>query len=110
LSKHGLEWIHSPCPLAQPLDDGTAITLERDVRDAESSLGQDGRAWRRLIGPFAERWSDLSSEVLRPVHLISRHPLLLARFGLVACPSAKVLAGTSFCFDRTHCLLAVFAS
>src|SRR5207253_5599422 len=80
LSNHGLEWIHSPCPLAHPLDDGTAITLERDVRDAESSLGQDGRAWRRLIGPFAERWSDLSSEVLRPIRLFSRHPLLLARF------------------------------
>ena len=36
LSNHGLEWIHSPCPLAHPLDDGTAITLERDVRDAIS--------------------------------------------------------------------------
>src|SRR5437868_228932 len=92
LAKHGLEWIHSPCPLAHPLDDGSAITLERDVRDAELSLGQDGRAWRRLIGPFAKRWSELSPEVFRPVNVFSRHPLLLARFGLVAFPSARMLA------------------
>src|SRR5271163_3206977 len=34
LQNHGLDWIHSPCPLAHPFDDGTAITLERDLRDA----------------------------------------------------------------------------
>ena len=110
LSNHGLEWIHSPCPLAHPLDDGSPITLERDVRDAESSLGQDGRAWRRLIGPFAERWSDLSSEVLCPIHLFSHYPLLLARFGLVAFPSATMLAGISFRHERTKALFAGLAA
>src|SRR5215831_3612917 len=25
LQDHGLEWIHSPVPLAHPLDDGTAV-------------------------------------------------------------------------------------
>src|SRR5215469_5971264 len=30
LAEHGLEWIHSPAPLAHPLDDGTAVMLERD--------------------------------------------------------------------------------
>src|ERR1700752_239572 len=49
LQDHGLEWIHSPAPLAHPLDDGTAVTLERDLRDAESALGPDGKRWRRLI-------------------------------------------------------------
>src|SRR2546423_13949137 len=39
LRHHGLEWIHSPAPLAHPFDDGTAITLERALRNAESSLG-----------------------------------------------------------------------
>jgi phytoene dehydrogenase-like protein len=110
LSNHGLEWIHSPCPLAHPFDDGTAITLERDLRDAESTLGDDGRVWRRLMQPFAERWSDLSSEVLRPVHLLSRHPLLLARFGLVAFPSAKMLARISFRRERTKALFAGLAA
>jgi phytoene dehydrogenase-like protein len=110
LSNHGLEWIHSPCPLAHPFDDGTAITLERDLRDAESTLGIDGRAWRRLMQPFAERWSDLSSEVLRPIHLLSRHPFLLARFGLVAFPSANLLARISFRHERTKALFAGLAA
>src|SRR5438874_653606 len=84
----------------------SAITLERDVRDAELSLGQDGRAWSRLIGPFAKRWSELSPEVLRPVHVFSRHPLLLARFGVVAFPSARMLAGIAFRNERTKALFA----
>jgi phytoene dehydrogenase-like protein len=110
LSKHGLEWIHSPSPLAHPFDDGTAITLERDLHDAESSLGDDGSAWRRLMQPFVERWSDLSSEVLQPIHLLSRHPLLLARFGLVAFPPAKMLGRILFRRERTRALFAGLAA
>jgi phytoene dehydrogenase-like protein len=110
LSNHGLEWIHSPCPLAHAFDDGTAITLERDLHDAETSLGDDGRAWRRLMQPFVERWSDLSSEVLQPIHLLSRHPLLLARFGLVAFPPAKMLGRILFRRERTRALFAGLAA
>ena len=36
LQSHGLDWIHSPATLAHPFDDGTAITLERDLHTAES--------------------------------------------------------------------------
>jgi phytoene dehydrogenase-like protein len=110
LSNHGLEWIHSPCPLAHPFDDGTAITLERDLHDAEASLGQDGRAWRKLMQPFAERWRDLSSEVLRPMHLLSRHPLLLGRFGLAAFPPAKIVGRILFRQERTKALFAGLAA
>lgn len=110
LSNHGLEWIHSPCPLAHPFEDGTAITLERDLLAAESALGADGRAWRKLMLPFVERWADLSSEVLRPIHLWSRHPLLLGRFGLAAFPSAKMVAGISFHHERTKALFAGLAA
>jgi phytoene dehydrogenase-like protein len=110
LSKHGLEWIHSPCPLAHPFDDGTAITLEHDLRDAESSLDDDGRTWCRLMQPFAERWSDLSSEVLRPVHVLSRHPRLLARFGLIAFSSARMLNRILFRNERTKALFAGLAA
>ncbi len=31
LDRHGLEWIHPPAPLAHPLDDGTAVMLERSI-------------------------------------------------------------------------------
>src|ERR1700693_6315024 len=47
-SNHGLEWIHSPSVLAHPLDDGTAVTLERDLSADSVHLGRDSQAWRRL--------------------------------------------------------------
>src|SRR5438445_9182819 len=64
LQTHGLEWIHSPAPLAHPFDDGTAVTLERDLRAAESALAPDGKRWRRLMQPFALRWPVLAAEIL----------------------------------------------
>src|SRR5271169_6762692 len=81
LANHGLDWIHSPCPLAHPFEDGTAITLERDLGEAESALGADGKSWRRLVKPLVENWAALAPEVLRPIHILTRHPLLMARFG-----------------------------
>ena len=110
LQAHGLEWIHSPSALAHPFDDGTAVTLERDLHEAEAVLGEDGKAWRRLMGPFAEHWAALASEVLRPVHLLSRHPWLLARFGLSALPSAQTLARLLFRTERTKALFAGLAA
>src|SRR6204780_503393 len=41
LANHGLEWVHSPAPLAHPLDDGTAVMLERDLGATVNSLGID---------------------------------------------------------------------
>ncbi len=110
LRDYGLEWIHSPAPLAHPLDDGTAVVLERDLRDAETVLGVDGKAWRRLVGPFVEHWREFAPEVLQPVHIFSRHPLLMARFGLSAFRSAESLAASAFRGDRTRALFAGMAA
>src|ERR1700692_2401948 len=80
LSDHGLEWIHSPAPVAHPFDDGTAVVLERDLAEAKSSLAEDGEAWGKLVQPFVERWWEFASDVLRPLSFIPRHPWLMARF------------------------------
>jgi len=109
LQQHGLEWIHSPAPLAHPLDDGTAVVLERNLEDATKSLGVDGNAWRNLMHPFAERWSDFAPEVLRPLPTIPKHPFLMARFGLNALLSAKAIAGR-FQSERTRALFAGLAA
>jgi phytoene dehydrogenase-like protein len=109
LPAHGLEWIHSPSPLAHPFDDGTAITLERNLQNAESVLGHDGKRWRRLMQPFVDRWSTLSAEILRPLHVLTPHPFLLARFGLVAFPPATALAHV-FRSERTRALFAGLAA
>ena len=110
LRDHGLEWIHSPAPLAHPLDDGTAVMLERDLGAAEAALGEDGKQWRKLMGPFAEHWAELASEILQPVHLFTRHPLLLAHLGLVGFPSAIAIAEHWFHNARTKALFAGLAA
>jgi phytoene dehydrogenase-like protein len=109
LSDHGLQWIHSPAPLAHPLDDGTAVMLERDLSAARKSLGVDGPAWDRLMRPFVERWTEFAPEVLRPVSFIPRHPLLMARFGMVGLRSARAVA-SRFRSERTRALFAGLAA
>ena len=109
LINHGLEWIHSSAALAHPLDDGTAVMLERDLDETRDSLGIDGLAWDKLMRPFAERWQEFASEVLRPVPLIPRHPWLMARFGMVALQSARAVA-SRFRKERTRALFAGLAA
>jgi phytoene dehydrogenase-like protein len=110
LREYGLEWIHSPVPVAHPFDDGTAVLLERDLGQAESWLGSDGKAWRKLLLPFAERWSDFAADVLHPLPSIPRHPWLMARFGVNAVGSARRLAFGRFRQERARALFAGIAA
>jgi phytoene dehydrogenase-like protein len=109
LRNHGLEWIHSPAALAHPLDDGTAVMLERGLDETRGSLGIDGPAWDKLMRPFAERWTEFAPEILRPVPFIPRHPWLMARFGMIALPSARAVA-SRFRSERTRALFAGLAA
>jgi phytoene dehydrogenase-like protein len=110
LQNYGLEWIHSPAPLAHPLDDGTAVMLERDLHEAEAALDEDGKQWRRLMGPFAQRWNELAPLVLRPVQLFTKQPFLLAHLALVGFPSAVALSQHWFRNSRTKALFAGLAA
>src|SRR5438477_11403013 len=49
LHKHGLNWIWSPAAVAHPLDDGTAVLLERDVGETSKQLGEDSSAYRSIF-------------------------------------------------------------
>jgi phytoene dehydrogenase-like protein len=109
VTNHGLEWIHSPAPLAHPLDDGTAVMLERDLCETKNSLGVDGAAWDKLMRPFVERWSEFAPEVLRPVSVLPRHPFLMARFGMVGLLSARTVV-RRFRSERTRALFAGLAA
>src|SRR5271167_4703608 len=109
LGEHGLEWIHSPATVVHPLDDGTAVTLARDLAEARDSLGADGVAWEKLMRPFVERWKEFAPEVLRPVSLVPRHPWLMARFGMIGLRSAKDVA-SRFRNERTQALFAGLAA
>jgi phytoene dehydrogenase-like protein len=109
LHEYGLEWIRSPAPLAHPLDDGTAVMLEQDLGDAKASFGVDGEAWDKLMRPFVEQWSEFIPEVLRPVRFVTKHPWLMARFGMSALRSARTVAGR-FRSQRTRALFAGLAA
>ena len=110
LKDHGLEWIHPEAPLAHPLDDGTAVLLERSLDETSAGLGADGEAWRRLLEPFVALWPRLRHEVLGPQLRFPRLPLLMARFGLKALRPARALAEAVFRGPRARALFAGLAA
>ena len=71
--------------VAHPLDDGSAVVLERDLDHAERGAG---RGWRscgaNLMQPAADDWKEFAEDTLGPVLRIPHHPLRMARFGLTA--------------------------
>jgi phytoene dehydrogenase-like protein len=105
LERWGLEWIHPDLPLAHPLDDGAAATLDASLAVTTEDLGEDGDAWRRLLQPSVEHFDELAKDILGPLR-IPRHPLLLARFGLDALHSVEGLARRRFRGPRAAALFA----
>jgi phytoene dehydrogenase-like protein len=110
LRAHGLDWIHAPTPLAHPLDDGSAVTLERDLEVTAKRLGPDSSAWRDLFRPLAAQWNDLAAEILQPIVHLPRHPWLLAQFGLRALMPATKFANFYFREAKSKALFAGMAA
>jgi phytoene dehydrogenase-like protein len=110
LAEHGLQWIHGTSPLAHPLDDGTAVTLEHSLQDQEMQLGEDGPAWRDLMEPIATHWADFAADALGPPTRIPRRPLLMANFARKAMQAAGPLARRTFRGERARALFAGLAA
>jgi phytoene dehydrogenase-like protein len=91
LAQHGLDLLHPPAPLAHPLDDGTAVMLERSVEETAAGLGPDAEAYRELMAPLVDR-GDLLEPFLLGRSPISRHPFAAARFAALGLRSAVGLA------------------
>ena len=108
LEEHGLEWIHPPAPLAHPLDDGTAVILERSVDETAEKLGEDAVAYRRLFQPLVTGADKLYADLLGPFR-IPRSPLLGLRFGWSALRSASGLAKSCFRTEKARALFAGIA-
>jgi phytoene dehydrogenase-like protein len=105
LADHGLELAHPVAPLAHPLDDGSAVMLERSVETTARGLGPDEGAYRRLFAPLVRDAPRLFGDLLAPPRP-PRHPILLGRFGLSAVRSAAGLARARFEGERAQALLA----
>jgi phytoene dehydrogenase-like protein len=110
LAQYGLEWVHGDAPLAHPLDDGTAVVLERNLERASRELGHDGPAWCKLVQPFVHQWRQFIEGALGPILRIPSHPLLMARFGLSAIQPALIVAAGHFRGVRARALFAGLAA
>jgi phytoene dehydrogenase-like protein len=109
LEEHGLEWIHSPAPLAHPFDDGTAVLLERSVAATADGLGEDGGAYRRLFEPLVGVADDLTDLLLAPLRR-PRHLRAAARLAANALLPATMLARRRFAGDRARALFGGLAA
>lgn len=105
LAQFGLQWAPSKVPLAHPLPDGSGAVLDRSIDRTCEGLGDDGQAWRQLLGPFSsERFVQ---SLLGPVWYLRGAPLLKkARFGLSGLQSCDRVARKSF---KTESARALFA-
>ncbi len=92
LAGAGLTWRWAPAEMAHPLEHGRGAVVRRSVAETAGGLGDAGRTWSRVFGPLAERFGTLSQEILQPVLHVPRHPVHLARFGLLSVLPASVLA------------------
>ena len=107
LEQHGLEWIQPSAPLAHPLDDGTAIVLERSIEMTGAMLGHDAQAYRKLMAPLVADWDVIADAFLGPLRLRPLlHPFALTPFGLKAIRSASGLASSLFQEERARALFA----
>jgi phytoene dehydrogenase-like protein len=105
LEEHGLEWIHSPAPLAHPLRDGSIAMLERSIDATCATLGVDAAAYRSLMQPYVRDWDRLIRDALAPLRFPNA-PLLLARFGLDALQPAEWLLRRRFRGELAPALFA----
>jgi len=109
LSQFGLQFAHPEAPFAHPLDDGTAVVVERSIDATVSALGlRDGRAYGKLVRPLVEQWDTLMEALLGPFSV--RHPIAMAKFGRHAIRSAEVLARRLFQSDRARAMFAGVAA
>ena len=105
LQEHGLEWIQPPAPLAHPLDDGTAILLERSVQSTAANLGSEAPTYADLMAPLVSSAPTLLSFLSGPLR-VARHPVVAARFGLRAVRSASSFVRHTFKSVRARAMFA----
>jgi phytoene dehydrogenase-like protein len=106
-----VEWVQPDAPAAHPFDDGTAAVLEHGLLSTAAGLGEDGPAYRELVGPLVDAWQDVERVLIGP-HPVSGRALLrlgdrLGVRGLTAAlraslGAARAVAESNFRTERTR--------
>jgi phytoene dehydrogenase-like protein len=68
---------------AHPLDGGRAVAVRRSLERTAESLGADAGTYQRLFGWLLRDAGAILPSALRPLLRPHRHPLTMARFGLL---------------------------
>src|SRR5512145_78329 len=105
LPQYGLEWIQPEIPLAHPFEDGSALYLHRSLDVTADAMGDDGKAYKKLLQPFVDGEQRLLADILKPFGFPAS-PFLMSRFAFHALRSLKSLVETQFQSDRTRALFA----
>lgn len=105
LEDYGLQWIYPPAALAHPLDDGTAVLLDKSIGKTAQSLGADGAPYTKIMEPLVKEWDRIIEDLLKPLGL-PRHPIPFIRFSRYAYRSAYGLANCLFKQGRAKALFA----
>ena len=106
-----VEWVDPPAIVAHPLDDCTAVVLERELEAVD--LGRDTSAYRRLVGSLVDSWSDAEPLVLGPFPPSPRAVSVAFRLpgGVrAALADARSLAESRFETARARALFAGLAA
>jgi phytoene dehydrogenase-like protein len=90
---------------AHPLDGGRAAIAYRDLEATAASLGRDGAAYRRLVGPLAAHAAEIAEISGSALARLPRHPLVLAAMGRRALEQGGSLWNTRFAGDAAPALL-----
>jgi phytoene dehydrogenase-like protein len=110
LDQFGVKWIHSPVPLAHPLDNSKSALVYRSIEETARSLGGDGNAYRRLYEPILHSWDQIGADLLGPLRVPPKHPIESARFSLQALQPATVLAKRYFRQEQAQAIFAGMAA
>ena len=103
------DWIHPDIPASHPLEDGRVGVLHRSLDETAKHLGADAARYRRFTSTLVRQADMVIDEVLGPLSVTPRHPIVLGRFSAAGLVPASIVA-RSFKTDTARALYAGLAA
>lgn len=105
-----VDFITPEVSFAHPLPDGRSGLAYRDLDRTVDSLGRDGAAYRRLIGPLSARAREVARFTGSPLLRVPPHPVVLARFGIRALLQGSALWNAGFADETAPAMITGVAA
>src|SRR5215467_5900046 len=93
LEERGVRFAQPELPLVHPLDGGRAGVVTRSVTETAARLGRDAGAYRRLMGPMAERGEAIPNAILSSMRVPPGYSRAFVSFARQGLRSATAVAG-----------------